>query len=44
MGQSPPLKKVLQQIELGAPTEASVLMLGESGTGKELVARENRSP
>ncbi len=39
VGQSPGLKKVLQQIELVAPTEAAVLIHGESGTGKELVAR-----
>jgi transcriptional regulator with GAF, ATPase, and Fis domain len=40
LGQSASLKKVVQQIELVAPTEANVLILGESGTGKELVARE----
>jgi len=40
VGQSPSLKNVLQQIDLVAPTDASVLVLGESGTGKELVARE----
>ena len=28
------------QIEMVAPTDATVLILGESGTGKELVARE----
>lgn len=39
VGSSPGLKKVLEQIELVAGTEASVLILGESGTGKELVAR-----
>ena len=40
IGQSPSLKNVLQQIDLVAATDASVLILGESGTGKELVARE----
>jgi len=40
VGQSPSLRNVLQQVELVAPTDASVLILGESGTGKELIARE----
>ena len=40
VGQSPAIFNILRQIELVAPTEASVLILGESGTGKELVARE----
>lgn len=46
LGESPPLKKVLAQIEMVAPTNASVLILGESGTGKELIARaiHDRSP
>jgi PAS domain S-box-containing protein len=46
LGDSPALKKVLAQIEMVAPTNASVLILGESGTGKELVARaiHERSP
>src|SRR4051812_15981298 len=46
LGDSPALKKVLAQIEMVAPTNASVLILGESGTGKELVARaiHDRSP
>jgi transcriptional regulator with GAF, ATPase, and Fis domain len=39
VGQSPALKKLLDQITLVAPTEANVMILGESGTGKELVAR-----
>jgi transcriptional regulator with GAF, ATPase, and Fis domain len=39
LGQSPALKTIVSQIELVAPTEASVLILGESGTGKELIAR-----
>ena len=40
VGSSPALRNVLRQIELVAPTDASVLVTGESGTGKELVARE----
>ncbi len=39
VGSSPALKKVLEQIDLVASTNANVLILGESGTGKELVAR-----
>jgi transcriptional regulator with GAF, ATPase, and Fis domain len=40
VGRSPALQGVQRQIQLVAPTDASVLILGESGTGKELVARE----
>lgn len=45
IGQSAPLQRIIQQIDLVASTDAGVLILGESGTGKELVARElhNRS-
>ena len=45
VGQSQALRQIVSQIDLVAPTDASVLILGESGTGKELVAREihNRS-
>ncbi len=39
IGESAALHKVMDQIELVAPTDASVLIEGESGTGKELVAR-----
>ncbi|MGE3513222.1 MAG: sigma 54-interacting transcriptional regulator [Vicinamibacterales bacterium] len=39
VGESAALQKVLRQVQLVAPTDASVLISGESGTGKELVAR-----
>lgn len=39
LGNSAAVKKILQQIDLVSPTDASVLITGESGTGKELVAR-----
>ena len=38
IGESPGIRKVMQQIQLVAPTDAAVLINGESGTGKELVA------
>ncbi len=38
-GQSPAIRKLLDQIEQVAPTDATVLLLGETGTGKELIAR-----
>ncbi len=40
VGNSPALQNILRQIEMVAPTDASVLISGESGTGKELIARE----
>lgn len=40
VGQSAALRKIITQIDVVAPTEASVLILGETGTGKELVAHE----
>ncbi len=45
VGKGAVIQRVIQQIELVAPTEANVLITGESGTGKELIARaiHNRS-
>jgi formate hydrogenlyase transcriptional activator len=39
IGESPALKEVLRQVEVVAPTDATVLLQGETGTGKELIAR-----
>ncbi|HOD69581.1 MAG: Transcriptional regulatory protein ZraR [Deltaproteobacteria bacterium ADurb.BinA179] len=39
IGNSPAIRKLKEQIDRAAPTDAWVLILGENGTGKELVAR-----
>lgn len=39
VGKSEALHKVLQQIQIVAPTDSTVLLHGETGTGKELIAR-----
>lgn len=39
IGKSQPVQRILEQIQLVAPTASTVLINGESGTGKELVAR-----
>ncbi|WP_245807589.1 sigma 54-interacting transcriptional regulator [Cognaticolwellia beringensis] len=38
--ESPAMRAVMQQVQLVAPTDASVLIIGESGTGKEIIARQ----
>ncbi|MCK1725293.1 nif-specific transcriptional activator NifA [Bradyrhizobium sp. 142] len=39
IGDSPPLRALLEKIELIAKSNSTVLLRGESGTGKELVAK-----
>jgi formate hydrogenlyase transcriptional activator len=39
IGDSPALKRVLEQVATVAASDATVLVLGETGTGKELIAR-----
>jgi formate hydrogenlyase transcriptional activator len=39
VGNSPALRKVLEQVAIVAPTDSTVLLHGETGTGKELIAR-----
>ena len=40
IGQSGACRRIISQIEIVAPTNATVLILGETGTGKEVIARE----
>ena len=40
IGQSRAWNQLIRQIEMVAPTDATVLVLGETGTGKELIAQE----
>jgi formate hydrogenlyase transcriptional activator len=45
VGRSRALQRLLQQVEVVAPTDSGVLIQGETGTGKELIAQaiHNRS-
>ncbi len=38
IGNSPAMVKLLEIVEMAAPTDANILITGESGTGKELIA------
>ncbi|MGA3300780.1 MAG: sigma-54 dependent transcriptional regulator, partial [Candidatus Acidiferrales bacterium] len=39
VGTSGPMQDVMRQVEIAAPSTASVLITGETGSGKEMVAR-----
>jgi two-component system, NtrC family, response regulator AtoC len=39
VGESPPMREVLEMVRQVAPTRATVLITGESGTGKEVIAQ-----
>jgi formate hydrogenlyase transcriptional activator len=39
IGNSPALRRVLEQVETAAPTDSTVLIQAETGAGKELIAR-----
>lgn len=46
IGQSLPMKRIYEMVDLVAGSDVTILLIGESGTGKELVARaiHQRSP
>jgi formate hydrogenlyase transcriptional activator len=43
IGESPALRRVLEQVKTVAPIDSTVLIQGETGTGKELIARSLHS-
>ena len=43
IGQSDPMKKVMEMVRKVAVTDANIFIAGENGTGKELIAREIHS-
>ncbi len=40
IGQSEPMRKVMEMVKKVADTDANIFIAGENGTGKELIARE----
>jgi len=40
LGESAPIRKLKEQIQVAAPTNGWVLITGENGTGKEMVAKQ----
>ena len=44
VGHSAALRRVLHQVEIVAPTDATVLLTGETGTGKRIIARAIHPP
>ena len=38
--ESASMRTLMQQVQLVAPTDATVLLIGESGTGKEVIAQQ----
>ena len=40
IGQSEPMKRVMEVVQKVADTDANIFIMGENGTGKELIARE----
>jgi formate hydrogenlyase transcriptional activator len=39
IGETTGLKRLLEQVQIAAPTDSTILIQGETGTGKEIIAR-----